>query len=187
MNPSDPLGKQGRKAVAVFASSRGNSAEARELGELLAGRGYLTVTGGGPGHMVSIAEGVRSKGGETVAVIPESTNTTRPELLARTVVRPTLLSRIVCFIEQADAFIALEGGTGTLAEFALAWEYVNKGLTGPKPIIIVGPFWNPIVSLLHREPGAADPTGLATAATQHVHRAKNPLEAVTILGLRLGK
>ncbi len=183
----DPLGKQGRKAVAVFASSRNDSADARQLGEQLAQRGYLTVTGGGTGHMVSVAEGVKAGGGETAVVTVDGWRVDRQDLISRVVAQPSLISRIEFFIRHADAFVALDGGTGTLAELALAWEYVNKGLVPVKPIVIVGPFWNPIVSLLHREPGAPDPTGLATSAAQHVHRAKNALEAVTILGLRLGR
>ncbi len=186
-NSKDPLGKAGRPAVAVFASSREESAEARELGQLLAARGYLAVTGGGPGAMASLAEGVRAGGGETAAVSVNGFSLGRPELLARVVLRPTLIDRIQFFIEHADAFVALPGGTGTLAELALAWEFVNKELVPRKPIVVMGAHWNPLIGMLHREPGAADPHGLATAAAQHIHRAKNPLEAATILGVRLGR
>lgn len=186
-NSTDPLGKRNRPAVAIFASSREESSEARELGQILASRGYLAVTGGGPGAMASLAEGVRSGGGETVAVSVEGFSIGQPELLTRVILRPTLIDRIQFFIEHADAFVALPGGTGTLAELALAWEFVNKELVPRKPIVVMGAHWNPLIGMLHREPGAPDPHGLATAAAQHIHRAKTPLEAATILGIRLGR
>ncbi|MCW5828003.1 MAG: LOG family protein [Deltaproteobacteria bacterium] len=178
--------KRGRKAVAVYCSARKAGNEARELGRLLAGRGYTILCGGGPGSMQSLAEGTHEGGGRIVAVTIRDYAHERRSHFSETVELPDLASRLQFFIHEADAFVALAGGTGTLAELALTWEFVNKGLVAPKPIIITGPFWNPLVSMLHLEPGAPDPTGLATAAAQHIHKARNPLEVVTVLDVRIG-
>ena len=59
-------------------------------------------------------------------------------------------------IERGDAYIVLPGGTGTLAELALAWEIMNKvNLSGaevrPKPLLVMAPYWQPVVECLKQE------------------------------------
>ena len=59
-------------------------------------------------------------------------------------------------IERGDAFIVLPGGTGTLAELALAWEMMNKSslastVGGQKPLLVMTPYWLPVIECLKQE------------------------------------
>src|SRR5205823_177498 len=59
-----------------------------------------------------------------------------------------VMQRIDAMIQMSAVYIFLEGGTGTLSELGLAWEYVAKGLIEPRPIFIVGEFWRPLAERL---------------------------------------
>jgi predicted Rossmann-fold nucleotide-binding protein len=52
-------------------------------------------------------------------------------------------------IRLGDAFAACKGGTGTLAELAVAWEMMNKSVMAPKPFVALGEFWAPILNCVH--------------------------------------
>jgi predicted Rossmann-fold nucleotide-binding protein len=64
--------------------------------------------------------------------------------------------RIMTLIERGDAYVALPGGTGTLAELALAWEMMNKAslsrtVGGKKPLLVTAPYWQPVIECLKQE------------------------------------
>ena len=63
-----------------------------------------------------------------------------------------IFERINVMMKNSDCFIVLPGGTGTLLELAVCLEYINKGLSRPKPIIALGNFWKPIADRLSHEP-----------------------------------
>ena len=59
-------------------------------------------------------------------------------------------------LERGDAYIVLPGGTGTLAELALAWEMMNKAslsktVGGTKPLLVMSPYWQPVIACLEQE------------------------------------
>jgi predicted Rossmann-fold nucleotide-binding protein len=49
-------------------------------------------------------------------------------------------------IRLGDGFVACKGGTGTLAELAVAWEMMNKSVIPAKPFVALGEFWAPILN-----------------------------------------
>ena len=51
-------------------------------------------------------------------------------------------------VELGDAYIILRGGTGTLVEFSIVWEYINKNFMETKPIFAHGEMWKPIVETI---------------------------------------
>ena len=63
----------------------------------------------------------------------------------------TLFERINKLIELGDAFVVLQGGTGTLLELAAAWEYSNKGLINSKPVLCHSSIWKTIVSEMNEQ------------------------------------
>ena len=83
-------------------------------------------------------------------------------------------------MKLADGYVVFSGGTGTLLEFALVWEFKNKGfLKSDKPIILVGEFWKPLVELvavddpestgcIHIAAGAEEARNLLLAASKAV-------------------
>ena len=90
---------------------------ALEVGQLLAERGAVVVTGGLGGVMAAALEGAAAAGGVTLALPPGTDRTA-----VATVVVPTGLgeARNVLVVGSADAVIAIGGSWGTLSEIALA-------------------------------------------------------------------
>ena len=62
-----------------------------------------------------------------------------------------LFDRITKLLELGDAYVILQGGTGTLLEFAAIWEYANKNLQQPKPIICHSNMWREIVDVMNKQ------------------------------------
>jgi uncharacterized protein (TIGR00725 family) len=110
--------------VAVVGPSRPDSTEvtdaACEAGRLLAGRGYVVVTGGLGGVMAAAAQGASEAGGTTVAILP--TDRREDAAPGNTVVIPTGMGemRNALLVRTADAVLAVGGAWGTLSEIALA-------------------------------------------------------------------
>jgi uncharacterized protein (TIGR00725 family) len=88
-----------------------------EVGQLLAERGAVVVTGGLGGVMAAALEGAAAAGGITLALLPGPDRTA-----VATVVVATGLgeARNVLVVRSADAVIAIGGSWGTLSEIALA-------------------------------------------------------------------
>lgn len=103
---------------------------ASEMGAEIARRGLqLWYGAGSTGMMGAVANGALQAGGEVIGVIPELFNT--PQLahkgLTRLEVVSTMHQRKAYLANEADAFIALPGGFGTLEELfeILTWSQVG--------------------------------------------------------------
>jgi len=123
--------------VAVVGPGENASAEscadAREVGSLVAARGWVTLTGGrAVGVMAAAAEGASAAGGFVVGVLPGLDR--RDAAPGLTVALPTGLgeARNAVLVTAADAVIACGLNPGTASEIALA---VKAG----KPTILVRP------------------------------------------------
>ncbi|HEV2247843.1 MAG TPA: LOG family protein, partial [Terriglobia bacterium] len=76
--------------------------------------------------------------------------------IAEEVRTATFMERLLTLIERGDSYIVLPGGTGTLAELALVWEMMNKSalcrsVGGPKPLLVMVPYWRPVIDCLKQE------------------------------------
>jgi len=56
--------------------------------------------------------------------------------------------RMGVMIEQAQAWLVLPGGLGTLAELSMTWDLVAIHVLEPRPLLLYGDMWQPIVSTL---------------------------------------
>lgn len=149
------------KTVTIFGSSHPGEgsvvySEAQRLGRLLAEAGYAVCNGGYRGLMEATARGAREAGGHTIGVTcvlwPRPAN----PYIVEEVRTQTFSERLMTLIERGDAYIVLPGGTGTLAELALAWEMMNKGslsetVGGRKPVLVMAPYWQPVIDCLQQE------------------------------------
>jgi uncharacterized protein (TIGR00730 family) len=146
-----------RQALCVFCGSSMGHEEAygeaaRQLGALIASRGFALVFGGGSlGLMGQVARAARDGGAPVIGIIPEFLRHLEPPLkrAEELIVTPDLYQRKDRMIKLASAFIILPGGLGTLDEF---FEVVTSAQLEQheKPIVVVNVdgFFDPLKTLL---------------------------------------
>lgn len=149
------------RTVTIFGSSLPGEdtavyAEARRLGALLAQAGFAICNGGYRGLMEASARGAREIGGHTIGVTCAIWPYPPNPWVAEEVRTRSFPERIMTLIERGDAYVVLPGGTGTLAELALAWEMMNKSALSEtpgirKPLLVMGTYWKPVIECLKQE------------------------------------
>jgi uncharacterized protein (TIGR00730 family) len=147
----------GLRRVAVFCGSApghdpGLAEAAYAVGQGLAERGLgLVYGGGGGGLMGAVSQGALDHGGEVIGVIPQSMidrEWGRHDLTRLDVV-DTMHERKALMGEEADAFLCLPGGLGTLEEIFEVWSWRQLGyLDDPVGFLDVGGFWGPLLASL---------------------------------------
>jgi len=136
---------------------------ATELGRLLGEAGLRLIYGGGRiGLMGRVADGVLAAGGTVLGIIPghlHDREVAHPGVSELMVV-DTMHERKQLMAEQADAFVVLPGGYGTLDEMFEIITWRQLGLHD-KPLVLVDLFgyWAPLAQLLDTiiETGFAQP------------------------------
>src|SRR6516162_3663376 len=156
------------RTVTIFGTSLPGEdsaayAEARRLGRLLAERGLVVCNGGYAGLMEASSRGAREADGHTVGVTCSIWSSPPNRWVAEEIRTHSFLERIITLIERGDAYIVLPGGTGTLAELALAWEMMNKStlsrtVGGRKPLLVMETYWRPVIDCLRQEPTLVSPS-----------------------------
>lgn len=145
------------KRVCVFcASSRQVDhvylESAYRLGAILAEQGIAVVYGGGAvGLMGELARGALAQGGKVIGVIPQfmvDLEWGYQEITELKIVKD-MHERKKLTMENADAIIALPGGSGTFDELFEAITMKRLGFyVNPIIIVNVKGFYNPLVELL---------------------------------------
>lgn len=172
----------GQPIVCIFGSYSPQPGEplyeqAYRIGHALAKAGFVVANGGYDGIMEASAKGAKDAGGSTIGVTCAIFSDYRGQPLKanryidREILHDSVLRRIEQMVEMSAGYVILEGGTGTLSEFGIVWEYVAKKLIRPRPIFIVGDFWKPTVE---RVVSARPSHG------KHVHCVNTPEEIIAI-------
>lgn len=127
-------------------------ATAAELGRLMAQAGVRLVYGGGSvGLMGTVADSVLAHGGDVFGVIPKGLFTTEigHPGLTELVEVGSMHERKALMAAEADAFIALPGGLGTLEELAEIATWSQLGIhSKPVGVLDVDGFWQPFLEFL---------------------------------------
>ena len=144
--------------IGIFCSANNKIAHqyfdmAKQLGEWMAQEGHTLVFGGcNSGLMECVGTAVHGAGGMTIGVIPSliEKGGRVSESVDVEVPCDNLSDRKDLMIAQADVFIALPGGIGTLDElFTVAASrtigYHNKCVI----LYNINGFWNPLIALLN--------------------------------------
>lgn len=144
------------RTVTIFGSSIPKPGEeqyeiAYQLGSKLADEGFNICTGGYGGIMKAASKGAYDKGGLVYAVTVDNWNSNPNPYITIEVRGKTLFERIEKLIEMGDAYVVLQGGTGTFLELAAVWEYANKKLQHEKPIICHSQMWKEIVAVMNKQ------------------------------------
>jgi uncharacterized protein (TIGR00730 family) len=151
---------------------------AYEIGHALAAAGYCVANGGYDGTMEASHRGAKDAGGCTVGITCSIFGDYRGVKLKanrycdREIHHEDVMSRIDAMMRMSAAYVFLEGGTGTLSELGVVWEYVAKGLIDPRPIFVVGEFWRPMVQRL---------IAVRPKSGRHIHLVETPEEIVSRL------
>ncbi|HSB66722.1 MAG TPA: LOG family protein [Anaerolineales bacterium] len=119
--------------------------DALHLGQLLARAGYTLLNGGYIGTMEALSRGAAELGGHVIGVTCDEIEAWRPVKANRWVTEEwhytSLQERMFALIRNADAFLALPGGVGTLAEISLTWNLLITEVVSPCPLILIGAGW----------------------------------------------
>ncbi len=145
-----------KKTVTIFGSSipRPGDAEyesAFRLGKILANNNLNVCTGGFQGTMDAVSKGASESGVDVIGVTVNIFNAQPSKYLTREIKCNSLFERLFKLLELGDAYIILNGGTGTMLELALVWESINKNLIEEKPCAAVGDMWRSIVDAMEKQ------------------------------------
>jgi uncharacterized protein (TIGR00730 family) len=144
------------RSLAVYCSASAHIDDrykdlARKMGNLIAKEGVRLVYGGAHiGMMGAVSDGVLESNGTVFGVTTKHLGKHEGihKFLKDLHVADDMHERKMLMFEEADAFVILPGGFGTLDEFfeVITWKQI--GLHG-KPIIIVNHegFWEPLKAL----------------------------------------
>ncbi len=147
------------KSICVYCGSGvganpAYSEAAETLGRDMAEAGIRLVYGGGSvGLMGTMARAALEAGGAVTGIIPrfllarERAMTDLTEML----VTEDMHERKMLMFEQADAFVALPGGVGTLEELVEQMTWAQLG-QHQKPVLLanIGGFWDALIQLLEQ-------------------------------------
>lgn len=143
-------------SVCVFCGSSNAAdpaylAAAAAFGRILAAeRVRLVYGGGGVGLMGACAKACHGAGGRVLGVMPDFLR--RREVIydeVETVIVPNMHERKRRMFDEADAFVILPGGVGTLEEVIELMSWRRLGLHA-KPIVFFdqGGYWRPLFGLI---------------------------------------
>jgi hypothetical protein len=171
--------------VTVFGSSRPRAgdaryAEAQALGAELAAKGFAVCSGGYGGVMEAVSRGAKEAGGKTLGVTAKSFRAHANKWIDDEIRVSGWKDRLFELIQRGNGFVACPGGTGTLAELAVAWEMLSKGLMARKPFVVLGDFWRPVIESVH-EVELADGSKWSEQKTPLIHIAPTPADAAVFL------
>ena len=135
---------RGVPKVTVFGSARTKPdsplyRRTVELTEALAARGWMTVTGAGPGIMQAAAEGAgrdHSLGVSIRLPFEEKPNAVIASH-ARNVVMKYFFTRKLMLVKESRGFVCLPGGFGTLDEMFELLTLQQTGKAEPTPIVLL--------------------------------------------------
>jgi uncharacterized protein (TIGR00730 family) len=155
MADSSPLPPPIRSVCVYCGSSETTKPEyldlAARFGRALAARGLRLVYGGGSvGLMGRCAKAAHGAGGDVLGIMPRFLE--RREIVLEEVPHrmvDTMHERKHIMFEEADAFVVLPGGVGTLEEAVETLSWARLGLHS-KPVVFLSEdgFWAPFFALV---------------------------------------
>lgn len=181
-----------QKSICVFCGSS-SAVEphyvdlAERLGRTIAIAGYrLVYGGGGIGLMGATARTAHLYKGDVLGIIPEFLQT--PEVVFKDVphiVVPDMHTRKAKMYEEADAFVILPGGIGTIEEAVEVISWLRLNLHS-KPVIFLDEddYWAPMMELIHHTINAKFTPDWVS---DHLFRAQHPITAINIASREMGR
>ena len=138
------------RMVTIFGGSKCREADpeyaqALRVGELLADSGFTVCTGGYAGVMEAASRGAHERGGRVVGITMNQFKAEPNRYLTEKVPSEDFYGRLQKLITQSVGYIALRGGMGTVTEISLVWNKLQTRVLDPRPLVLLGDCWPPIV------------------------------------------
>jgi uncharacterized protein (TIGR00730 family) len=138
--------------IGVMGSARLTESDAwwarsKQLGGLLAEKGFVVVTGGYGGLMEAVSRGAHEAGGKVVGLTMQHWTNVEPNQWNGDLRWSTNYGTRLNHFLNCDGMIALPGGVGTLSEMALMWA-ASQTESRPLPLVLLGECWPPIIQSL---------------------------------------
>lgn len=142
--------RTGERIVTIFGGAKCSEADAeyvqaRRVGQLLADEGFTICTGGYLGVMEAASRGAHERGGRVLGIVMNQFKAEPNRYLTDKVATPHFYERLQRLITRSVGFIAIRGGMGTVTELSLVWNKMQTRVIGPRPLVLLGHCWRPIV------------------------------------------
>lgn len=149
------------RIVTIFGGSKCGEpdleyAQAQRVGELLARAGFTICTGGYLGVMEAASRGARETGGRVLGIVMNQFKAEPNRYLTDKVATPHFYERLQHLITRSVGFIAIRGGMGTVTELSLVWNKMQTRVIGPRPLVLLGECWPPIVQAWQQHLAVSD-------------------------------
>jgi uncharacterized protein (TIGR00730 family) len=143
------------RIVTIFGGSKCGEeseeyAEARRVGQLLAEAGFTICTGGYLGVMEAASRGARERGGRVLGIVMNQFKAEPNRYLTDKVASAHFYERLQNLITRSVGFVAVRGGAGTVTEMSLVWNKLQTGVIGPRPLVLLGRSWPPVIEAFRR-------------------------------------
>jgi uncharacterized protein (TIGR00730 family) len=148
--------------VTIFGSARTLAADpsylqARRLAADLAARGWMVVTGAGPGIMAAGLEGAGREQSFGVNIRLPFEQGANPFIVGddKLVSMKYFFTRKLMLMKESIGFVSLPGGFGTLDETLELFTLLQTGKAAPAPVVLLdhpgGTFWEGFLEFLRTE------------------------------------
>ena len=149
------------RIVTIFGGSKcvesdAEYGQARRVGELLAKAGFTICTGGYLGVMEAASRGAREAGGRVLGIVMNQFKHEPNRYLTDKVATPHFYDRLQHLITRSVGFIAVRGGMGTVTELSLVWNKIQTKVIEPRPLVLLGDCWRPVVEEWRRSLAVSD-------------------------------
>ena len=152
--------------------------DAHRVGELLATAGFTICTGGYLGVMEAASRGAREAGGRVLGIVMNQFKSEPNRYLTDKVATPHFYERLQRLITRSVGFVAIRGGMGTVTELSLVWNKIQTKVIEPRPLVLLGDCWPPVVEQWKKYLAVSD------ADVAALDFARTPEEAVEIIKLK---
>jgi uncharacterized protein (TIGR00725 family) len=143
------------RIVTIFGGSKCRESdleysEGLRVGELLAEAGFTICTGGYSGIMEAASRGAHERGGRVIGITMNQFKSEPNRYLTEKIPSEHFYERLQRLITKSVGYIALRGGMGTVTEISLVWNKLQTRVLDPRPLVLLGDCWPPIVEAWQR-------------------------------------
>src|ERR1044072_9138036 len=143
------------RIITIFGGSKCREgdpeySQALQVGEMLAAAGFTICTGGYSGVMEAASRGAHEPGGRVIGITMNQFKSEPNRYLTEKFPSEHFYERLQRLITRSVGYIALRGGMGTVTEISLVWNKMQTQVLEPRPLVLLGDCWPPVVEQWQR-------------------------------------